>query len=140
MDDESEEILRKNSLSVTDTRVSVLKLFLQKKNALSHADIEKSVGKELDRVTIYRTLQAFVEKGLIHSIPTANNSILYALCKDECYEHRHLDNHAHFICDDCGNTFCLEEVVIPKVKVPKNYTVKHRDFIMNGLCADCTRK
>ena len=140
MDEEIQDILRKSHLSVTDVRIDILKLFLKKRNALSHADIEKNFGKELDRVTIYRTLQSFLEKGIIHSIPTANNNVLYAMCKDECYEHQHLDNHAHFVCDDCGATFCLEDVVIPKVKVPKNFTVKHRDFVMNGLCADCTKK
>ena len=135
-----EDILKKSHLSVTETRLLFLKLFLKTKNGLSHGDIEKSIGKELDRVTTYRTLQSFLEKGIIHKIPTANNNVFYALCKDECYEHQHLDNHAHFICDDCGETFCLEDVVIPKVKVPKNFTVKHRDLLMNGLCANCTKK
>ncbi|HVX27685.1 MAG TPA: transcriptional repressor [Parafilimonas sp.] len=140
MNEELQEILRKSHLSVTDTRLTILKLFLKNKAALSHADIEKSVGKELDRVTIYRTLQAFLEKGLIHNIPTASNNILYALCKDECYEHQHLDNHAHFVCEDCGQTFCLEDVVIPRIQVPKNFTVKQRDFILNGQCGNCKKK
>jgi Fur family ferric uptake transcriptional regulator len=33
--------------------------------------IEKEVGDKYDRVTIYRTLQTFEEKGIIHTIPTA---------------------------------------------------------------------
>lgn len=135
----AEDILRKSHLSVTETRLIILKLFFQKPTALSHADIEKSVGRQLDRVTIYRTLQSFLEKGVIHSIPTSNNNILYALCKDECYEHQHLDNHVHFVCDDCGTTFCLENVIIPRVAIPKNFKVKHRDFIMNGQCGNCSK-
>ncbi len=75
-------ILKKNSLSVTDSRKKILSLFLQSKDALAHGDIEKKAGEKFDRVTIYRTLKAFVEKVIIHTIPTIDNSILYALCKD----------------------------------------------------------
>ncbi len=56
-------ILKKNSLSVTDSRKKILSLFLQSKDALAHGDIEKKAGEKFDRVTIYRTLQTFVEKG-----------------------------------------------------------------------------
>ncbi len=75
-------ILKKNSLSVTDSRKKILSLFLQSKDALAHGDIEKKAGEKFDRVTIYRTLQTFVEKGIVHSIPTSDNSVKYALCKD----------------------------------------------------------
>ncbi len=37
--------------------------------ALAHADIEKKTGESFDRVTVYRTLQSFVEKGIVHLIP-----------------------------------------------------------------------
>jgi Fur family transcriptional regulator, ferric uptake regulator len=69
------EILRKNQLSVTDSRKSILDLFLNSNGALAHADIEKQTNEKFDRVTVYRTLQAFMEKGLIHTIPTSDNSI-----------------------------------------------------------------
>ena len=76
------EILKKNSLSVTEGRKKILELFLGSTGALSHADIEKNTDAAFDRVTVYRTLQTFVDKGIIHNIPTSDNSILYALCKD----------------------------------------------------------
>lgn len=133
----TQEILRNNNLSVTEGRIHILELFLQSKRALSHAEIEKSMGKHFDRVTIYRTLHTFLDKGLIHSIPTLDNSVVYALCKDECCEGRHYDNHAHFVCDTCGITYCLEEVAIPNVKLPKGFTVKQRDMLLNGKCSQC---
>jgi Fur family ferric uptake transcriptional regulator len=110
---------------------------LQSDRALSHADIETAVGKKYDRVTIYRALQAFLEKGLIHSIPSLENSPMYALCKDECCEGKHFDNHAHFICTDCGKTYCLDDVVIPNVKLPKGFVAVQRDLILNGKCGRC---
>ena len=100
----TDDILKKNKLSVTDGRKKILDLFLARDGALAHADIERFTGEMFDRVTVYRTLQTFVEKGIIHLIPTTDNSILYALCKENCEEGHHHDNHVHFICDGCSKT------------------------------------
>ena len=78
------QILKRNQLSVTGSRKKILGLFLENEGALAHADIEKKAGEKFDRVTLYRTLQVFVEKGILHSIPSADNSIRYALCKEDC--------------------------------------------------------
>ena len=112
------DILRKNQLSVTDSRKTILELFLHSSGALAHADIEKRSGEKFDRVTVYRTLQSFMEKGIIHTIPTADNSIRYALCKDDCSEGHHHDNHVHFVCNVCATTTCLESVTVPEVTLP----------------------
>src|SRR2546421_9972361 len=94
------EILRRKHLSVTDSRKKILSLFLASKDALAHGDIEKKAGEKFDRVTVYRTLQTFVEKGIVHTIPTSDNSVRYALCKD-CTEGHHHDNHVQFVCSNC---------------------------------------
>jgi Fur family ferric uptake transcriptional regulator len=130
-------ILKKNHLSVTDGRKKILSLFLKRPGALAHADIEKETHAAFDRVTVYRTLQSFVEKGIIHHIPTTDNSILYALCKDNCEEGHHHDNHVHFICDECNKTICLDDVIIPDVKLPKGFKPKHAEMVVNGICDDC---
>ncbi|MEI7472154.1 MAG: transcriptional repressor [Chitinophagaceae bacterium] len=131
------DILKRNGLSVTESRKSILALFLQREAALAHADIEKSTNESFDRVTVYRTLQTFVEKGIIHNIPTTDNSILYALCKDNCEEGHHHDNHVHFICTDCEKTICLEDVTVPHVKLPKGFKPHHAAMIVKGICDDC---
>ncbi|MEO6547449.1 MAG: transcriptional repressor [Ferruginibacter sp.] len=130
-------ILKKSKLSITDSRKKILQLFLSSGGALAHADIEKFTGEIFDRVTVYRTLQTFVEKGIIHHIPTTDNSILYALCKDNCEEGHHHDNHVHFICDVCCKTICLEDVIIPQVKLPKGFMPKHAEMVVSGVCDDC---
>lgn len=132
-----EEILKKNHLSVTDSRQKIMQLFLNTNGALAHADIEKKTGESFDRVTVYRTLQSFVEKGIIHLIPTRDNSIKYALCKDDCEEGHHHDNHVHFICDECSKTICLDDVTVPHVKLPKGFTPQHAEMVVNGICEEC---
>ncbi len=137
IDNQVGELLRKNSLSVTDSRKKILQLFLEQSGALAHGDIEKRAGEKFDRVTVYRTLQIFVDKGIIHTIPTADNSIRYALCKDECSEGHHHDHHIHFVCDNCKNTYCLDDVVTPEIKLPKGYTAGHVEVVVEGICKNC---
>lgn len=139
MDSRISDILRRNRLSVTGSRQKILNLFLANKGALAHADIEHKAGEKFDRVTVYRTLQAFVEKGILHTIPTADNSVKYALCKNDCFEGHHHDNHIHFVCSVCGKTECLDEVIIPLVKLPKNYSASNVEIVVNGICSTCRK-
>lgn len=131
------DILKTSQLSVTDSRKKILELFFNHDGALAHADIEKKSGVQFDRVTIYRTLQTFVDKGIIHTIPTADNAVLYALCKDECLQGHHHDNHVHFICDTCNTTICLDHTTIPEVKLPKGFQQNRSDIIVSGICNKC---
>jgi len=137
IDNRIESLLKRNSMSVTDSRKKILKLFLDQPGALAHGDIEKRAGEKFDRVTIYRTLQTFVDKGVIHTIPTADNSIRYALCKDDCSEGHHHDHHIHFVCDNCGNTYCLDDIVTPDIKLPKGYSAEHVEVVVEGICKNC---
>jgi len=132
-----DDILRRNSLSITDSRKKILNLFMNIHGALAHGDIEKKAGEKFDRVTVYRTLQTFVEKGIIHAIPTTDNSVLYALCKDNCTAGHHHDNHVHFICLKCGTTLCLDGITVPELKVPAGLSINEIEVVVKGICRDC---
>ncbi|HVT84809.1 MAG TPA: transcriptional repressor [Chitinophagaceae bacterium] len=137
MDNYVEDILRRNHLSVTGSRKKILGLFISHNGALAHGDIERNAGEKFDRVTVYRTLQAFVEKGIIHTIPTADNSVRYALCKDSCSEGHHRDHHIHFVCSNCGNTYCLDDIVTPDIRLPRGYTADRVEVVAEGICGHC---
>jgi Fur family ferric uptake transcriptional regulator len=137
MEKRIDDILKRNQLSVTSGRRKILELFLHHEGALSHSDIERKAGEKFDRVTVYRTLQIFLEKGLIHNIPTADNSIRYALCKDNCSGGHHQDDHVHFICNACGNTVCLEEVNVPAIKLPRGFIAEQVEMLVSGVCKSC---
>lgn len=136
-DKKVDDLLKKNHLSITGGRKKILELFLQHEGALSHSDIERKAGEKFDRVTVYRTLQTFLEKGLIHSIPTADNSIRYALCKDNCSGGHHHDDHVHFVCSACGNTVCLEGVNVPAIHLPKGFIAEQVEMLVSGVCKSC---
>ena len=132
------DFFKTNGLSVTGSRSKILELFLASPTALAHADIELKTGANFDRVTVYRTLQTFVEKGIIHQIPTTDNGILYALCKQECKAGHHHDNHVHFVCASCSSTTCIDEVTVPPVKLPKGFNVHSSAMVISGTCKDCS--
>jgi Fur family ferric uptake transcriptional regulator len=133
------QILKKSRLSVTGSRTRILELFIENNGALAHADIEKKTGEKFDRVTVYRTLQSFLEKGIIHTIPTPDNSVRYAICKDECEEGHHHDNHVHFICTSCNGTSCLEQVLVPSVPMPKGFRPSEYQMVVRGVCKNCSK-
>ena len=138
MDKKIDDILKRNQLSITSGRRKILEMFLHQDGAMSHSDIEKKAAGKFDRVTVYRTLQAFLEKGLIHNIPTADNSIRYALCRDNCSAGHHRDDHVHFICNACGSTVCLEEVSIPEIRLPGGFVAERVDMLVSGVCKNCS--
>jgi Fur family ferric uptake transcriptional regulator len=80
----SDRLLKTFRLRSTPSRQEILHLFLNKDYALSHGDIEKEINNELDRVTVYRTLKTFLDKGLIHKVLDDEGSLKYALCNDAC--------------------------------------------------------
>ncbi|MFD2512991.1 Fur family transcriptional regulator [Pontibacter locisalis] len=134
---QAQDLLLKFNLRKTGCRIDVLELFLQNHFALSHSDLEKLLGDDYDRVTLYRTLHSFKEQGLVHSINDVSGSVKYALCREVCSNHQHHDNHLHFNCTRCGQTFCLDEVVIPATVLPEGYQIDSLHFSAQGICKSC---
>lgn len=134
----SSDILRSSGLSITSGRTAMLDIFLSSSTALTHQDLELKCKSKFDRVTIYRTLQTFMEKGLVHIIPSSDNLTRYALCNDACVEYgHHHDNHVHFTCDECGKTICLDDTEIPFVKLPLGFMAYQTNMLVTGICKNC---
>jgi len=132
-------ILKQHQLRNTLIRREMLGLFLDVSHALCHGFIEKELQNQFDRVTLYRTLKTFEQKGLIHRIANDTDTIEYALCKEECQhqDHKHSDNHAHFRCEQCQRTFCLDNVSIPDITLPEGFNAKDFQLLVTGICTEC---
>lgn len=133
----SNRLLKTFRLRSTPTRQEILHLFLKKDYALSHSDIESEIADDLDRVTVYRTLKTFSDRGLIHKVLDDGGILKYALCSEACSATRHRHEHVHFKCTNCGQTNCLD-VDIPMVKLPKGYIPKEVSFLVRGTCQNCS--
>jgi Fur family ferric uptake transcriptional regulator len=133
----SERLLRDFKLRSTPNRQEILHLFLLRNYALSHGDIEKEIENNLDRVTVYRTLKTFLDRGLIHKVLDDEGSLKYALCKEACTTAGHHHDHVHFKCVQCGQTNCLN-VEVPNVRLPKGYRATEANLLIQGVCERCS--
>lgn len=140
LNEEFKQILRKNNLKVTQPRLRVLHLISEKKTAISQPEVEKILGSEIDRVTLYRILANFEEKGILHKVFDLNGTATYAICSTKCSEDHHHDQHVHFICSQCNSVFCLEEITLPRINLPTNFSLQDIAINAVGLCAACQNK
>ncbi|HCU46647.1 MULTISPECIES: Fur family transcriptional regulator [Sphingobacterium] len=131
-------LLKQYHLKVTQPRLRTLETISTKKSAISQPELEKLIGKEIDRVTLYRVLASFEEKGILHKIFDLNGTATYALCSTNCSEHNHHDQHVHFICRRCNSVYCMEEINLPKFNLPQGYKLETVAINALGLCDHCT--
>ncbi len=136
---EASKVLGNYELKTTACRSEVLSIFFKSKEALTQSNIEKRVGSAHDRVTIYRTLKSFLEKGLIHKVLDDGSGVKYALCS-ECAKDFHNHEHVHFKCESCNQTLCLDTVGIPKIDLPVGYTINEKNLLIQGVCKNCSSK
>lgn len=133
----AQHLLKSHQLRLTDMRVKVLDLFLSRPVALSHNDLEQELG-QVDRITLYRTLRTFEEQGLIHKAMDGTDKQKYALCQhNNCSHGTHQDHHAHFHCDTCGKTICVEEIAAPTITPPPGFAVSETHLVIRGRCDQC---
>lgn len=130
-------ILKDYELRTTTSRSAILRLFLKNSFALSYSDIEREIAATFDRVTVYRTLKTFLDKGVIHKVLDDEGSLKYALCSDPCSTQEHHHEHVHFKCTKCGHTSCLDDVIIPEVRLPKGYVAGEVNLLIQGICIKC---
>lgn len=110
-----------------------------KSTATSQPDLE-SVMNDIDRVTLYRILSAFEEKGIIHKVFDLNGTANYAMCLSNCEENHHHDEHLHFNCSNCKNVYCLEELSMPAINVPAGFKIEALNLYATGICPKCSKK
>ncbi len=131
------DMLKGHKMRFTSSRSAILALFVKRPHALSYSDIEKEVSTAFDRVTVYRTLKTFLDKGVIHKVLDDGGTLKYALCNEHCHDQDHHHDHVHFKCTKCGQTSCLEDVVIPTIKLPKGYKATEVNLLIQGTCQKC---
>lgn len=132
----SDHLLKDFQLRSTPGRQEVLDIFLKINHALSHGDIERNMPADFDRVTLYRTLKTFLDKGLVHKVLDDEGGLKYALCNHNCNATSHSHNHVHFKCTVCGQTSCLD-IEIPGIKLPKGYKPVESNLLIQGTCLNC---
>jgi Fur family transcriptional regulator, ferric uptake regulator len=119
---------------VTEPRTKVLALLTAADRALSHVEIEASLGAQaFDRVTLYRVLDWLVKEGMAHRVSGSDRVWRFSISGKE-------QGHAHFECRACGKVQCLGDVRTDELpmRVPRGYRAEEIGVTVRGRCASCT--
>jgi len=121
----------------TPTKEAVLGMLSKTHKALSQDVIERNIGVDIDRTTIYRVLNRFCEDGTVHRIIAEDGKQYFALCI-KCEGNQPAKHHFHFRCTNCQTIECLPTPV--HFTVPEGYQVENVNCVLTGLCKDCGSK
>lgn len=121
-------------LNITAPRIAVLNAFLQSSHPLTQSQVQEYCGHFYNRVTIYRTLNLFTKCGFLHILPSADSTVRYVLNEPE---EPSVQNHLHFICDLCHQTYCLHHLSIPPLSIPDQFQVRTTEVVLKGTCQYC---
>jgi Fur family transcriptional regulator, ferric uptake regulator len=132
-----DKTLEEKDIRPTAMRLLVLDYLLNQTAAVSLNNLETYFMRS-DRITLYRTLKTFEEKGLVHHIDDGSGSVKYALCPEECSTQEHHDLHVHFNCNNCGETFCLPKSHIPEIALPEKFKTQEVRLVVKGTCGSCS--
>ena len=136
MSKEFEDKLQDHKIKPTTMRLLVFRELVESGASLSLSDLEDRFEKA-DRVTLYRTLKTFEENKLIHSIDDGTGAMKYAVCEEGCECDPH-DQHVHFHCVKCGETYCLKNTLIPEIQIPSGFSAHSVNMVFKGVCANCS--
>ena len=133
-------MLEQRDIRPTAMRIMILREMLSCDEAFSLLSLEDRLDT-VDKSTIYRCITLFLTHHLIHAIDDGTGTIKYAVCSPECHcgeNGEHLDDlHAHFYCEQCHRTYCLNRIHVPVVTLPAGFQVKHINYVLKGICSAC---
>ena len=136
-----ENFLKQKNIRVTPFRLSVLEIFSANRNAITVEQIESGLQK-FDRITLYRTIKTFIDKGIIHEIVMPGNTKKLALCPETCgsesHDHIHDHHHLHFKCDNCEEVYCIDLPNTPQISIP-GFAINQLEIQGTGVCQSCNK-
>ncbi len=130
-------LLHEAGLKATPARLRVLRLLQAAVRPVSHAEIdtllERQDGTRLDRVTLYRVLDALAGGALAMKAVDARGVTRFSVSSGQ----RAHTGHIHFRCIACGGVFCLDDAPPPSPRLPEGFTLEAVDLDVRGRCAAC---
>ena len=126
--------IERSSLRMTRKRERLLGALVATDRPISAAALRDSAGlPESDLVTVYRTLEAFENIGVVQRIPLEDKGCLFELTELN-------DHHHHFVCRECHRTerldLCLGKELEERAQ-KLGFTEINHLMEVYGLCEDC---
>jgi len=138
----SHEDIQKNlihkGVKPTANRIIVYESLAGQNHPVSIAELEDQIVS-MDKSSIFRVLSLFIEKDVVHSLEDGSGSEKYELCTEEI-GHSANEGHVHFYCESCKRTFCIDNIEIPSVNIPKGFSAHSTNYMIKGICPECNSK
>ena len=135
-----EELLSRAGIKPTANRLLVMRALIRASSPMSLVEIETAL-ETVDRSSILRVLTLFVEQNMLHKMEDGRGIEKYEICHGD-RSHHHSgsidDMHPHFYCERCNRVYCFEHLTIPEMPLPAAFKVKTVNFMLKGICPDCT--
>ncbi len=123
---------------MTPQRRTVLSYIHERAGNITAEEIINHVQKEMPEVnksTIYRTLDLLENTGCIYKSESKNGNL---------YHHAEEGHYHHVVCQKCGKTTDLEEEIFLEVEktLLKKYgfQVNFKHMVIQGICKNCKNK
>lgn len=119
---------------VTQPRIAVCAALLAAGRPVCHQHLQV-MNPDINRVSIYRVCEWLAEQGYVDVMTGKDGIRRYAWRHQDDSHHQH----AHFHCDSCGRTECLEDIAAPRAQLPQGYQASTINVVINGQCAQCSQ-
>lgn len=133
-----EGLLERHGIKLTANRILIAKIMSTLDYPISMKELETML-LTMDKSSIFRTLSLFKNHHLVHQMEDGNDIVRYELCHSHSEEEDE-DIHVHFYCEHCHRTFCLIEISVPQVNLPVGYRQTAVNYMIKGICPDCSQR
>ena len=127
--------LWERDLKATPVRIRLLARMQEYKSAMPYSTIQKEM-KDIDRVTLYRTLEKLKEQGIIHKAFHGDKESYFAICGNRCRKGEHHHGHVHFRCIRCESVTCEKTENTFQISIPGS-EIDKVSIQVEGLCKTC---
>lgn len=130
-----EEFLVKAGVKPTSNRILVTRALMESESPLSLTELETEL-ETMDKSSVFRVLSLLLAHGAVHAVEDGRGIAKYEICEaDGDYTPEHF--HAHFYCEHCQRTFCLDNIKVHEPQLPSGFSARSVNYMIKGICKDC---
>ena len=136
--DDLAEYFKQKGVRTTANRILVLRALMTATQPMSLNELETTLYP-MDKSSISRVLTLFLAHDIVHAFEDGRGLLNYELCGSEGPCDRR-DEHIHFYCESCRQSFCMEDLPLPEMVLPEGFTPHSISFVIKGICPHCQNK
>lgn len=131
-DNSIQEMLREKNIRLSHQRLMVLEYMSANRCHPTADQIYSELKGEvpsLSKTTIYNTMDAFLQAGLVRAVNIEDNEVRYDIVTEE---------HGHFKCNTCGRVYDFDlDIDHLAAGQLAAFRIDSRDVYFRGVCSEC---